>query len=293
MFRRIALFGLTNILVIVTLTIVARLLGLDQWASAKGYDYMGLLAFCAVWGFGGAFISLLISKWMAKMSMGVQVIDPRSAHGEAAWLVETVHQLSQQAGISKMPEVGIYESHDMNAFATGPSKNNSLVAVSTGLLQRMNKKEIEGVLAHEVAHIANGDMVTMTLVQGVVNVFVMFFARIIANVISSQIRDDSARMMVNFAVVIGLEIVLGLLGMLVVAYVSRAREFRADRGGANLAGTGPMVDALRALQRTYEPQLQRADSLSTLKISGKSRGLLSLLATHPPLEVRINRLLNA
>jgi len=290
MFRRILLFSLTNILIIATLTILFKLLGLDYWASARGYDLTGLLIFCCLWGFGGAFISLLLSKTIAKWSMRVQVIKETETHPELREVYEIVKRLSHAAKLPKMPEVGIYESPDLNAFATGPSKGNSLVAVSSGLLQRMNKRELEGVLGHEIAHIANGDMVTMTLLQGVVNVFVMFFARIIANVVSSSVRGEMQHI-VHFATVIILEIALGLLGMLVIAYYSRGREYRADRGGANLAGTQSMVEALRALQRNYHPELIQENAVSSLQISGKSKGLMAFLATHPPLEKRITKLL--
>lgn len=299
MFKRILLFALTNILVIVTLSIVLRVLGIQPYLTARGLDYGSLFAFCLVWGMGGAFISLGISRMMAKWTMGVKVIDPRSP-GEFRDLVETVHALAQKAGLPAMPEVGVYHSPDVNAFATGPSKSRSLVAVSTGLLQRMDRDQVEGVLGHEIAHIANGDMVTMTLIQGVINAFVMFFARIVAFAVSSALRgkdDRGGSFMLNFILITVFEIVFGILGFIVVAWFSRLREFRADRGGALYAGRGKMISALQQLQRTYgrapEEEAQKGAALATLKISGKQGGLVSLMATHPPLELRIARLQEA
>ena len=298
MLKRFFLFGLTNLLVIITLSAVIRLLGLDRYLTNYGVNYASMFLFCLVWGMGGAFISLLLSKFMAKWMMGVHILDPNRA-GEFGDLVETVHGLARKAGLSAMPEVGIYDSREVNAFATGPSRNNSLVAVSTGLLQRMDRDQIEGVLGHEITHIANGDMVTMTLIQGVINAFVMFFARVIAYAISSATRgrDSEGRSSlggywVNYLIVSALEIVFGLLGFLVVARFSRWREFRADQGGAQVAGRGKMISALQQLQLLYGrvPEEQVNASVATLKISGKQGGLLSLMATHPPLEERIARL---
>ncbi len=296
MFKRILLFAATNILVIVTLSIVLRVLGIQPYLTAHGLNYGLLFAFCLLWGMGGAFISLGISRMMAKWTMGVKVIDPRSP-GEFRDLVETVHSLAQKAGLPAMPEVGVYHSPDVNAFATGPSKSRSLVAVSTGLLQRMDRDQVEGVLGHEIAHIANGDMVTMTLIQGVINAFVMFFARIVAFAVSSALRgkdDRGGSFMLNFILITVFEIVFGILGFIVVAWFSRLREFRADRGGALYAGRAKMISALQQLQRTYgrapEEEAQKGAALATLKISGKQGGLLSLMATHPPLELRIARL---
>jgi heat shock protein HtpX len=295
MFKRIALFALTNILVIVTISIVLRVLGIQPYLTAQGIQYGSLFAFCLVWGMGGAFISLAISRMMAKWTMGVKVIDPRNP-GEFRDLVNTVHALAQKAGLPAMPEVGVYDSPDVNAFATGPSKSRALVAVSTGLLQRMDRDQVEGVLGHEIAHVANGDMVTMTLVQGVINAFVMFFARILAFAVSSALRgkdDRGGSFMLNFILITVFEIVFGILGFIVVAWFSRLREFRADRGGALYAGRGKMIAALQQLQRTYgrAPEAaQKGAALATLKISGKQGGLVSLMATHPPLELRIARL---
>lgn len=275
----------------VTISIVTRILGLDTYMTAHGINYKSLAVYCLIWGFGGAFISLAMSKMIAKWTMGVQIIDPEKATGTQRELLQSVYEYAQKAGISKMPEVGIYESYDINAFATGPTKNRSLVAVSTGLLQRMNKNEIEGVLAHEVAHIANGDMVTMTLIQGIVNAFVMFFARIIAFAVSQSVREEN-RAMVNFVVVIVCQILLGILGSIAVSWFSRFREFRADAGGAHLAGTPKMIAALQSLQRSYG-QMEAAsapESIAAFRISNKGRGLSSLFSTHPTLEDRIERL---
>jgi heat shock protein HtpX len=298
MFKRIALFALTNILVIVTISIVLRLLGIQPYLTARGIDYGSLLAFCLVWGMGGAFISLGISRMMAKWTMGVRVIDPRDP-GEFRDLVATVHALAQKAGLPAMPEVGVYDSPDVNAFATGPTKSRALVAVSTGLLRNMDRDEVEGVLGHEIAHVANGDMVTMTLVQGVINAFVMFFARIAAFAVSSAMRgkdDRGGSFMLQFLLVTVFEIVFGILGFIVVAWFSRLREFRADRGGAIYAGRGKMIAALERLQQAYGRAPEAANqgpALATMKISGKQGGLVSLMATHPPLEARIARLREA
>ncbi len=288
MMKRMMLFMLTNILVVVTISLVLNLLGVRPYLSQGGIDYGALLIFCFIWGMGGAFISLLISRWMAKMSMGVQIVSPES-RGPERDVLDMVYRMARGAGLSVMPEVGIYESPDVNAFATGPSRNRSLVAVSTGLLRSMNRDEVEGVIGHEVAHIANGDMVTMTLVQGVVNAFVMFFARIVGFFVSQNVREEN-RAMTQWMVTLVAEILFSFLGMFVVAYVSRAREFRADAGGARVAGRGKMISALQKLRRVYDPQMDSGGSLATMKISGRQGGLLAMLSTHPPLEERIKRL---
>jgi heat shock protein HtpX len=289
MFKRIFLFVLTNILVLVSVSLVLRLLGIGNYLTAAGIDYSALMAFCLVWGFVGSGISLLMSKFMAKMMMGVQIVDERSQYGD---LVRKVHQMARVAGMEKMPEVGIYQSPEVNAFATGPSKNNSLVAVSTGLLNQMSSDEVEGVLAHEVAHIANGDMVTMALVQGVVNAFVMFFARIAAfalqNVLSGD-RDEerpAASGLAYHLSVMVFEIFFSFLGMFVVAYFSRLREFRADKGGAQFAGKQKMIAALKRLQQKLDYVDDSQDAIKAFKISSK-KGLMSFLSTHPSLEDRI------
>jgi len=292
--KRVFLFLGVNILVVVTLSVLTRMLGIQPYLTAQGINYESLAFFCLVWGFGGAFISLGISRIMAKFAMGVKVIDPATARGAEMELVQTVHRMAKGAGISKMPEVGIYQSPEVNAFATGPTKNRALVAVSTGLLQRMNRNELEGVLGHEVAHIANGDMVTMTLVQGVINAFVMFLARIIAFAVSNFIArgndDEGPSPIVHMLIVVVLEILLSFLGAIVVSWFSRLREYRADAGGAAIAGRGNMVAALKSLQRMTELVDTSHQSVATLKISGKHGGLMALFSSHPPLEERIKRL---
>lgn len=288
--KRVFLFVAVNILIIATLSIVMALLGVRPYLDAKGINYQSLMIFCAIWGFGGAFISLAMSRMMAKWMMGVQVIDSNVQDPELRDLVRRVHEFAHKANLKVMPEVGIYESPELNAFATGPTKSRSLVAVSTGLLHNMDRGEVDGVLAHEVAHIANGDMVTMTLVQGVVNAFVMFLARV-AGFFASQAVAEEKRPMVQFAVVIVLEILLGILGMIVVAFFSRAREYRADAGGAHLSGRDNMVAALKRLKANYQlPPMEDQPALATLKISGKAGGMMKLFSTHPDLDDRIERL---
>ncbi len=291
--KRVVLFITVNILVVLTISITLNLLGVRPYLDARGINYQALLAFCAIWGMGGAFISLALSRIMAKRMMGVRVIDPSSPDPAARELVNTVHTLARAAGLEKMPEVGVYDSPEVNAFATGPSRNRALVAVSTGLLRRMNREELEGVLGHEISHVANGDMVTMTLVQGVINVFVMFFARVIAFAVVQFLRRDDDRggsYALQFLITFVLEILLSLLGAMVVAAFSRWREFRADAGGARVAGRSSMISALKALQRTHELVDTQHQALATLKIAGKRSGLAMLFATHPPLAARIARL---
>jgi len=289
MFKRIFLFALTNILVMVSVSMVLSFFGIGNYLTAQGIDYTALMVFCLVWGFVGSGISLLLSKFMAKSMMGVEIVDER---GQYADLVRKVHVMAKQAGIEKMPEVGVYHSPEVNAFATGPSKNNALVAVSTGLLQQMNTDEVEGVLAHEVAHVANGDMVTMALIQGVVNAFVMFFARIAAFALQNAMsgdRDDDRPVNTGWAYhlsVMVFEIIFSFLGMFVVAYFSRLREFRADKGGAQYAGRTKMVAALKRLQQKIDFVDDSQDAVKTLKISSK-KGLMNFLSTHPSLEDRI------
>jgi len=282
--KRIFLFLVTNLAIVLTLSVVVSVLGV-----AGGPDVGSLAVFCLVWGMGGAFISLQMSRWIAKRATGVHLIDGRSGDSHLDWLHQTVERLTRQANLP-MPEVGVYESGEVNAFATGPSKNRSLVAVSTGLLRSMRPEEVEGVLAHEVAHIANGDMVTMTLLQGVMNAFVMFFARVIASVITRS--DDERRGGgMYFLVVMVLQIVLGILGSLVTAWFSRYREFRADAGGAHLAGRERMLGALRRLAANHELVDTSHQALATMKING-APGWAMLFSTHPPLEARIAALQN-
>ena len=285
--KRIVLFLITNILVMLTITILVQVLGLGRGLGGGGLA--GLMIFCLVWGMAGSLISLALSRVMAKRMMGVQVIDPNTIDPTERTLVEIVHGLARGARLPALPEVGIYDSPEVNAFATGPTKSRALVAVSSGLLGRMNRDEVEGVLGHEITHVANGDMVTMTLLQGVVNAFVLFFARVIAFAVSQNVREES-RGMVNFLVVIVLQIVLSLLGALVVAAFSRWREFRADHGGATLAGTPKMIAALERLRRNAEMIDTSHEALATLKIAGAPSRFMALLASHPPLEERIARL---
>jgi heat shock protein HtpX len=297
-FKRIFLFLAVNILVMVTISIILNILGIQPYLTNNNIDYSSLMAFCLVWGMGGAFISLALSRIMAKMMMGVKVIDPSVRDPQLQQLVQRVHQLARGAGLSTMPEVGVYESSDINAFATGPTKSRSLVAVSTGLLSRMDRNEADGVLGHEVSHIANGDMVTMTLIQGVVNAFAMFLARAVAYLIAQAVggrsndsEGEGLSRVAYFGIQIVLEIVFMILGSLVVAWFSRWREFRADKGGATLAGREKMIAALEALQRNYgmvDPKAQ--PSVQTMKISSKGSGIFRFFSTHPPLEERIARL---
>ncbi len=295
MFRRIILLLATNLLIILVLTFLFNLLGLGRYTHTYGVDYTGLFVFCLFWGMGGAFISLALSRFMAKTFMGVKVIDPRDG-GAYSELVDIVHSLAQKAGLPAMPEVGVYESDELNAFATGPTKSRALVAVSSGLLRRMDRGEIEGVLGHELTHIANGDMVTMTLLQGVINAFVMFLARVIAFALSQRNRDERGSgwgLQSNWLMVSVLQMLLSPLGFLVVAWFSRWREFRADAGGARVAGKANMIGALSALRMAYEhPGAEETGSasLATLKISSRKKGFFNLFATHPPLEERIARL---
>lgn len=299
MFKRIFLFIAVNILVLLTISITVNVLGIRPYLDANGIDYGSLLAFCAVVGFSGALISLAMSRWMAKMMMGVHVIDPSHPSTIAEKdLVNVVHRLAQKAGLPAMPEVGLYDSPEVNAFATGPTKSRALVAVSTGLLHQMDSRAVEGVLAHEIAHVANGDMVTMTLIQGVVNTFVMFFARIAAWAVSSAVsrnsdEDRGPSPMIHFIAVFVFEILFSLLGAFVVAWFSRLREFRADNGGARLAGREKMVHALESLRNTLAGPSDRQAAVATLMINGKSSGIMALLATHPDLDTRIDTLRRA
>jgi heat shock protein HtpX len=280
--KRIVLFLVTNLAVMIVLTIVLKVLGLDR-AMYAGASYEQILVMSGVIGFGGAFISLLLSKTMAKWSTGAHVIDQPQSEAEA-WLVSTVQRLAQKAGVG-MPEVAIYEG-EPNAFATGAFKNSSLVAVSTGLLQSMNKEEVEAVLGHEMAHVANGDMVTLALIQGVVNTFVIFLARVIGSIVDRAVfRSERGNGPGYFITVIVLEIVFGVLASMIVAWFSRQREFRADAGSAQYLGTpSPMVNALRRLGGLEPGELPKA--LKAFGITGPA-GFMALFATHPPIEERI------
>lgn len=289
--KRIGLFLMVNFLVIVTISITSniifRFLGIEPSSSTQG-----LLILCAIMGFSGSFISLMMSKFIAKRMFGMQMIDPNTMNLEHREIVHTVHMMAQKAGLPKMPEVGIYDAPEINAFATGPSKSNSMVALSTGLLRAMTKEERDGVIGHEVAHIANGDMVTMTLIQGVVNTFVLFLSRILASVIanSGDREDNRGGSMTQFMLTMVFDIVFAFLASILVNYFSRLREFRADAGGAKLAGRDKMVAGLRKLQMQYAAIPADNGAVSTMKISNKSSGLMALFSTHPPLEERIKRL---
>ena len=289
--KRIFLFILTNIAIVLTLSIVAAFLGVGSGIGPEGLNIQALAVFCLFWGMGGAFISLQMSRWIAKRATGVNLVDGRTGNSQADWLYETVARLTRQANLP-MPEVGIYESPEVNAFATGPSKSRSLVAVSSGLLRSMRQDEVEGVIAHEVAHIANGDMVTMTLLQGVMNAFVMFAARVIAYALtrSGDSRNNNGGGS-YYLIVFVLQIVLGILAALVVNWFSRYREFRADHGGATLAGRERMIGALRRLQANHELVDTEQAALATMKING-GRSWMALMSTHPPLEDRIAALEN-
>jgi heat shock protein HtpX len=288
--KRIVLFVGTNLAILVVLSLAARLLGLDQQLAAGG-GLGGLLVFAALFGFGGALISLALSKWMAKRAMGVRVI-AQPVNATEAWLVDTVRDQARRAGIG-MPEVGIFDSDTPNAFATGSRRDSALVAVSTGLLRSMRREEVEAVLAHEVSHVANGDMVTLALIQGVVNTFVIVLARIVGNVVDRTVfRSEDGRGPGYFVTVLAAELVLGILASLIVLWFSRQREFRADRGGARLAGAGSMIAALERLRATQAQPLP-GSQLAAFGISGAvGEGLKRLFMTHPPLEARIAALRN-
>jgi heat shock protein HtpX len=291
MLKRIGFFLLVNILVLLTISIVLSVLGVGSYIEGDQLNLQTLLIFSAVVGFSGAFISLALSRIMAKWMMRVKVLDPDKGNlsPQERELVERVHLLARNAGIRKMPEVGYYDSMEVNAFATGPTRNRSLVAVSSGLLQRMDYDAVEGVLAHEVAHIANGDMVTMTLVQGVVNTFVVFLSRIAAFVASRFVREDVAPI-VHFIAIIVFQILFSILGSMAVMAYSRYREFHADAGGADLAGKDKMIHALQSLKRSVELVDNRQPSLATLKINGGRRGWTRLFSSHPDLDERIRQL---
>jgi heat shock protein HtpX len=287
--RRVLYFLLTNIAVLIVLSITMRILGVEPYLTQYGLNYQSLLVFAAIFGMGGAFISLALSKWTAKRLTGARVIDSPSNETEA-WLLRTVSDLSKASGI-KMPEVAIYPAEDMNAFATGMRRNKALVAVSSGLLRRMDRNEIKAVLAHEVSHIANGDMVILALIQGVVNTFVLFLSRVIGHVVDKVVfktRDGHGPAF--WITTIIAELIIAVLASIVVFYFSRKREYRADSGSASLVGKRPMIDALETLKTSIRlPHLP--DKIAAFGISGaKRRGIAALFATHPDLDDRIRAL---
>ena len=289
--KRIFLFLVTNIVIVLTLSVLMSVFGIGQYITPYGLDIQALAVLCLVWGMGGSFISLQMSRWVAKKATGVKLIQGQTGQEELDWVYQTVSRLAQQANLP-MPEVGVYDSSELNAFATGPSKKRSLVAVSTGLLRSMRREEVEGVLAHEIAHIGSGDMVTMTLLQGIINAFVMFFARIIAYVIVNALtRSSNSRSswMLEFMIIMVLQVVLGILGSLVTSWFSRYREFKADAEGARLAGREKMIGAMKLLMANTEMVESHHESLATLKINGR-RGWAMFFSTHPPLQKRISAL---
>jgi len=291
--KRVLLFLATNIAVLIVLSITLSLLGFEGYLEEGGVDLnlKSLLVFSAVFGMGGSFISLAISKWMALRTTGAKVIETPRNDAEA-WLVETVRQQASASNIG-MPQVAIFPSDAPNAFATGARRDKALVAVSTGLLQRMGRGEIEAVLAHEVSHIANGDMVTLTLIQGVLNTFVLFLSRVIGHFVDRLVfRNEQGHGMGFFMVTIAAQILLGILASILVMWFSRRREFRADVGGARLAGTPQMIGALERLKAASDPA-PLPDQLSAFGISGGKKGLMRLFMTHPPLEERIAALKGA
>jgi heat shock protein HtpX len=286
--KRVALFLVTNLAILVILSITLSLLGVDGYLDEQGvgFDYRALLIFCAVFGMGGSFISLALSKWMAKRMTGARVIE-RAASPAEEWLVETVRQQAQAAGIG-MPEVAIFDSPQPNAFATGARRDKALVAVSSGLLQSMGRAEVAAVLAHEVSHVANGDMITLTLIQGVVNTFVMFLARVIGLFVDRVVlRNERGLGIGYFVTVIVTQILLTILASVIVLWFSRRREFRADAGGARLAGNGAMIAALERLKAVSDPQ-PLPQQMAAFGISAdRKAGLMALFASHPPLDDRI------
>jgi heat shock protein HtpX len=288
--KRIVLFLLTNLAVVLVLGVVCSMLGADRYLTARGLNLPMLLVFSAIFGMGGSFISLAMSKWIAKMSTGAKVIEQPSSAAEA-WLLATVEREARAAGIG-VPEVAIYDAPEPNAFATGMSRNSALVAVSTGLLSAMNQEEIEAVLGHEISHVANGDMVTLTLLQGVLNTFVIFLSKVIGYAIDSAMRRDDDRGGVGMGYYISsivLQIVFGILASMIVAWFSRYREFRADAGGAHLAGKRKMIAALQRLKAMHEPS-SLPQGMAAFGISG---GVANLFASHPPLDDRIQALQSA
>jgi heat shock protein HtpX len=293
MAKRVLLFVATNIAILVTVSIIMAVLQTTGLVDPRaGLSQGALMVLCLVWGMGASLVSLALSRKIAKWSMGVKLVTGQTGNADLDWYYNAVGNLSRQANLP-MPEVGFYDSPEVNAFATGPSKNRSLVAVSTGLLQKMSRSEVEAVLGHEISHVANGDMVTMTLIQGVVNAFVLYLSHIVAGIARSVLSRDSDRgpsflaVMAGHVVFIAAQIAFGMLGSMITGWYSRQREFRADAGGAQLAGRQNMVGALRRLMTTQQLVDTSNAQLATLKIAGGAKGFLALFSTHPPLEARI------
>jgi len=285
--KRIILFLIVNMAVMATISIIMNIFGIGNYLTAEGIDYTSLMIFCLLWGMGGSFISLLMSKFLVTRMMGVKKIDINTATGIQRELVDMVRRLSTMSNIP-MPEVGIYDSPEINAFATGASKKSSLVAVSSGLLNKMTSAEVEGVIGHEISHVANGDMVTLTLIQGIVNAFSMFLSRIISFFISQMVKEEMERI-VRFALTILFDIVFTMLGSFIVCYFSRIREYKADADSARIAGKDKMIAALRKLQSTVAIEDKRGESIAAFKISS-SKKVMMLLSTHPSLDDRIKAL---
>lgn len=294
MITRLMLFLATNLLVILTISILTSVLGIGSYLTQHGIDYQALAIFCLIWGMSGSLISLFLSKFMAKISMGVVIISPRSATANERYLLDMVTNLSKSAGLTTIPEVGVYPSPELNAFATGYSRNNALVAVSSGLLTSLNQAEVEAVLGHEISHVANGDMVTMTLIQGVVNAFALFLSRIAAYAVSIAMSRDDEKSgdfshTTYFILSMVFDVIFTLLGSILVAAFSRWREYRADAGGARLAGRDKMIAALQRLKMGANIEDDRAPGLAALKINHHP-SWLELFSSHPPIDQRIERL---
>lgn len=295
--KRIFLFLVVNFLVITMISIVLRLFNVQPYLEQSGINYKGLLIFCLIWGMGGAFISLALSRVTAKWMMRVKLIDPKTRDPFEKEVLNTVYGLAEKARLPVMPEVGIYNSPEINAFATGPTQRRALVAISSGLLNKMDKDQVEGVLGHEITHISNGDMVTMALLQGIINAFVMFLARILAFLLSGFGRDNQKQgsQASFFIFTMIFQIVFMILGSIVLAWYSRRREYRADAGGAHLAGKNKMIHALEGLKATLNVRdpVHEKEAVQTFKISNYGKhGFAMLFASHPPLEDRIAALQN-
>ncbi len=293
--KRVFLFLLINFFVILTISSILSIFNIQPYLTANGLDLKSLIIFCSIWGMGGAFISLQLSRKIAKWMLGVKLINMDKPNTQERFLIRAIEHLSKQAGLLNTPQIGIFNSNTMNAFATGPSKKRSLVAVSTGLLNHMDPSEIEAVLAHEITHISNGDMVTMTLIQGVVNVFVMFFARIFSYALTMTMRGHNQRssFISYYLMTFLFEIIFMVLGSIIVSWFSRWREFRADHGAAMLTSKEKMIQALKTLETFSQDQvpLNKRNPVHTMMISNvRAKGASRLFSSHPPLALRIRRL---